>query len=260
MYISKDLIRRTIAVAFAMAIYFAFLSALAQAEIKAPKGCNAGELVVAQSDEPATWTVFPNQYKTAIYVANEGRTCVFASPEKGEVTLIAATIVDDKVVLDQFTLYNGVPIPEDETVDPKPAPEPVPEPEPEPETFESIIKNTKVDATEADYNAVAESFETAVSGIERGTITTPAGARETFRATLALKAGQVNPAILTAFKPLLDVISAKVNNDSLEGIKEDYSAIAKALRAVKPPAGQNPCPNGNCPKQQPTVIRGGLFR
>ena len=260
MYISKDLIRRTIIVVVAMAIYFGFLSVLAQAEIKAPKGCNAGELVVAQSDEPATWTVFPNQYKAAIYVANEGRTCVFASPEKGEVTLIAATIVDSKVVLDQFTLYNGVPIPENENVDPKPAPKPVPEPEPEPETFETIIKNIKVDATAADYNAVAESFETAVSGIERGTITTPAGARETFRATLALKAGQVNPAILTAFKPLLDAISAKVNNESLEGIKEDYLQIARALRTVKPQAGQTPsnCPNGNCPQQQ--TIRGGFFR
>lgn len=125
MYISKDLIRRTIIVAFAMAIYFAFLSALAQAEIKAPKGCNAGELVVAQSDEPATWTVFPNQYKAAIYVANEGRTCVFASPEKGDVTLIAATLVEGKIELNQHVLYNGVPAPEPEVV-PEPEPEPTP--------------------------------------------------------------------------------------------------------------------------------------
>ena len=220
------------------------------AKITAPSGINAGELAVAKSDESATWTVFPAEYKTAIYVADEGKTCIFASPIEGEVTLLAASISEGKIILSEHKIYNGVPIPDKQDSDEEETPQP------KQETLTSIIEDFKAEVTADDYTPMLTAFESTVSGIERGTITTPAGARETFRAIYIQEAGKEKPEILKTFTPLLNDLSPKIDNTSLESIKTDYQKIIEAIKkkqsslaktSTKNASKNNNSPNGNCP-------------
>ena len=258
MYISKDFIKRTFIVILGTAIYLTLVSALAHAAITAPKCIEAGQLAVAHSDEPATWTVFPVKYQTDIYIADGGLTCIFASPVKGEITIMAATVEDGKAVISQHTLYNGLPNPEGDETTPVPEP-PKPAPEPEKTPMEKAIDSAK-NYPEKDVEALAETFDAVVSGIDRGTISTPAAARETFRALWAAKAIEIDPEAITRDAPLVTELSNVVDNSSIETVKKDYSEIAEGLKAVvpakeepkpepkkeapKPQAGT--CPNGNC--------------
>lgn len=232
-------------------------SRVAHAAITAPVSVDAGQLAVAKSDVPAVWTVYPAKYQTDIYVADEGTTLVFASPIKGEVTLIAATNVDGKIELNQHTLYNGLPAP---TPNPIPdPPKPTPPPAPEKTPLEKAIESAK-DYPVEDVNALVETFDAVVSGIDRGTISTPIAARETFRALWAVKAVSVAPETLIKTAPLVTELSSVIDNTSVKTIKEGYTEISNGLKRLIPakeepkqePKKESPkpqaetCPNGNC--------------
>ncbi|MBQ2622314.1 MAG: hypothetical protein IJF84_13325 [Thermoguttaceae bacterium] len=284
MRISKDLLRRVLFVAIATAIYMALVSALAQAAITAPKCIDAGQLAVAHSDTEATWTVYPVQYQTAIYVADGGMTCVFASPVKGEVTIIAATIEEGKVVLSQHVLYNGLPMPTPDPIDPTPTPDPpkpTPPPEPEKTPLELALEKATVYPAK-NVQALAATFASVKSGIDRGTVTTVVAARETFRSIWIANAAEVDPQAIKTMGGWIEELSACIDNTSLETIKRDYAVIAEALKAnavarvgadeptesgksaeeksAETPKPTNNCPNGQCPNQPGQVIqRGGFF-
>ena len=245
------------------------------AKITGTTGTPAGELVVLNCDREAVWTVYPAHYLSSFAVSDDGKTLYFASSQKGSVTFFAASVLDGLPYIEQHTLYNGVEVPDD-VPDPEPAPEPKPEPV---ETLASIVAdNVLADATADDYKALADSFDAAVSGIDRGTIKTPAGARETFRATWARKAAETNPEALANFDALLTKLSDKIDNSSLDKLKEDYTIIVTALNEVaagkvkaakeaaktkkeaeakKTPVTSGGCPNGQCPVNQ---YQGWRFR
>lgn len=220
----------------------------------APETIATGELAVVRSTAPATWTVYPSEYKSAIYVTDDGKTCVFASPTPGAVTFVAASIVDGEVRMTEKTLYNGVERPDDV--------KPIPEPEPEPETVYTVVRDADVKASVSDFNALATSFETVVSGIDRGTIQTTTGARETLNGNWIRQAGKTNPNALTEFAALLDKLNKMVDYSSLSTVKTDYQQIINALqerakkaeteaKAKAESAKINPvpvqtCPNGKC--------------
>ena len=221
----------------------------ANAAISGAASCNAGELAVIRSDVEATWTVYPANYSASYAVSNDGLTLYFASPKEGEVTIIAASVKEGKAVIDSHTLYNGVPAPD---VEPVPVPEPAPEPAPE--TIESIVKIQAKDKDPAELSALADSFAVVIDGIDRGTITTPAGARETFRAIWADKGTAANINALNDLSGLISAISNKVDNTSLQTLKTGYSEAEAAIRSIIPiqpkapaktPAGG--CSGGNCP-------------
>lgn len=210
---------------------------------------NAGELASVTSDIEATWTVYPASYSTSYTVDKEGKTLYFASPKQGEVTIIAASVVDGKAVIDTHILYNGIPAPE-----PAPNVEPKPEPTPEPETIESIIKAEAQGKDPAELSSLADTFAAVVDGIDRGVITTPTGARETFRAIWIDKGTAANINALNDLSGLITAISNKVDNSTLETLKKVYSEAASAIRSIIPNNSQTPaktpaagCPGGNCP-------------
>ena len=208
-----------------------------QAAITAPDAVEAGQLAVCKSDTAATWTVYPQSYRGSYYVADGGSTCIFASPAKGVVTIIAASVDDSgSVVIDEHTLYNGEPAP----TPPDVAPSPVPTPEPEPETIDSVIAADNSQATAADLNALSNAFATVIQSIDNGAIKTPAGARETFRAVWLRTAAMTNPAAIDNLQPLIDKLSDMIDNSDLTTIKRDYAAIVAALRKR---AG---CTSGRC--------------
>lgn len=191
-------------------------------EITAPDCVNAGELVIAQSDEPATWLVFPEEYQNAFAIVNAGKACAFASPIKGKVTFIAASVVDGKAILDIHTLYNGVK--KDDPVDPD---EQIDE-----DSLEGIVKKEGREKAPTFLTALAESFELAVSGINNRTVTTVPGARETFRKEWMRKAALTNPNAMGEMESLLEQVSSKIDFTNLESVKKDFSTVAKILREL----------------------------
>ena len=206
-----------------------------QAAITAPDAVEVGQLAVCKSDTPATWAIYPQSYRGSYYVADGGCTCIIASPVKGVITVMAASVDDNGVVdIAEHTLYNGEAAPEPDNVDPAPSPEP------EPETLESVIETSDVQATAADLNALSNAFATVIQSIDNGAIRTPAGARETFRAVWLRQAALTNPAAIDKLSGLIDKLSAMIDNSDLQTIRRDYTAIVAALRKR---AG---CADGQC--------------
>lgn len=79
-------------------------------EIMGQVKCKNGELVLLESTTPACWTVQPEMYKGAFLVFNQGRTCVFASPECGKVTFEAVSVnrKTNSFMKSEHTIYNGI--------------------------------------------------------------------------------------------------------------------------------------------------------
>lgn len=207
-----------------------------QAAITAPDAVEAGSLAVCKSDKPATWAIYPQSYRGSYYVADGGCTCIIASPVKGVVTIMAASVDDNGGVdIAEHTLYNGEPAPAPDNTD-----DDAPDVNPAPETIESVIETSDVQATAADLNALSNAFATVIQSIDNGAIKTPAGARETFRAVWLRQAAVTNPAAIDKLQPLIDQLSDMADNSDLQTIRRDYTAIVAALRKR---AG---CSSGRC--------------
>ena len=221
--------------AYALALMLLLACNGLQAAITAPDVVEAGSLAVCKSDTAATWAIYPQSYRGSYYVADGGSSCIFASPVKGIVTIIAATVNDaGGVDIAEHTLYNGEAAPEPDKVDPAPSPEP------EPETIDSVIAADNSQATAADLNALSNAFATVIQSIDNGAVKTPAGARETFRAVWLRQAAMTNPAAIDNLSGLIDKLSAMIDNSDLQTIRRDYTAIVAALRKR---AG---CSSGRC--------------
>lgn len=210
------------------------MATICRAAITAPDSIEAGQLAVCKSDKPATWAIYPQTYRGSYYVADGGCTCIIASPVKGVVTVMAASVDDNGGVdIAEHTLYNGEPAPDktdDNTPDPTPAPD----------TLQSVIETSDVQATAADLNALSNAFATVIQSIDNGAVKTPAGARETFRAVWLRQAALANPAAIDTLRPLLDKLSDMIDNSDLQTTRRNYAAIVAALRKR---AG---CSSGRC--------------
>lgn len=258
------------------------LSGVVHAEITGAVGCNAGNLAILTCDKAAVWSVYPAEYSTSYAVSEDGKVLYFASPKEGKVTFFAASVVDGQPFLEQHSLYNGLEIPD-------PTPTPAPAPEPNPATLDDFIKAEANGKDAAELTALAESFEFVVDGIDRGTITTPVAARETFRSIWADKGTKAKETALDDLSELVSVIGKNVDNSTIKTLRNDYETAAKAIRSCIPakepvkeitkevvreselvpekkaepekkapatncPNGQCPngqCPNGQCPNASP---------
>ena len=206
-----------------------------QAALTAPDSVEAGSLAVCKSDTTATWAIYPQSYRGSYYVADGGCTCVIASPVKGVITVMAASVNDaGGVDISEHTLYNGEPTPDADKTDP------APDVEPEPETIDSVIDADSSQATVAELNALSNAFATVIQSIDNGAIKTPAGARETFRAVWLRQAALTSPEAIDKLSGLVDKLSAMVDNSDLQAMRRDYAAIVAALRK------RSGCDSGRC--------------
>lgn len=242
-----------------------FMTSTASAAITGATLSRAGELAIINCDKEAVWQVYPANYAASYAVSDDGKTLYFASSEKGKVTFFAASVMDGNPIIESHTLYNGIEIPDNE---------PTPAPEPEPETLESVIKSEAKGKEEAELKALNETLELVISGIERGTITSTKGARETFRRVWIEKGTAVSAETLANLTPLINKISEKVDFTNLDELKEDFGKVIKAISSVLPVKEPAPepepeteskpepepepepkvqiqnCPNGQCPNGQ----------
>lgn len=243
--------------------------------ITAPTTCSNGELAVIESDTPATWTVYPEEYRASYCIADNGTRCFFASPQKGAITFIAASVDTTNenapvAVIHTHTLYYGVSAPEgddSEEVEPKPTPEPDTSLE---GTIKTEIGKINSDKRGEEINALSESFVSVINGIDRGVIRTPEGARTTFRSMWAVNAAKQSNTTPNTYKDLITAISAKIDNTSIQTIRSDYERVVNALAPYKesqkqntpqtPAKGESPCPNGNCNLNQTNQWGGYRWR
>ncbi|MBQ2621091.1 MAG: hypothetical protein IJF84_07095 [Thermoguttaceae bacterium] len=72
--------------------------------------CKNGELVELHSIHSASWSVQPEMYNGCFLVFNQGRTCVFASPECGKVTFQAVSVnrKSNGLTKTEHIVFNGV--------------------------------------------------------------------------------------------------------------------------------------------------------
>lgn len=235
-----------------VAIIVLCLTPVTLAEITGARTAPAGELAIINSTNEAVWNVTPSTYAASYAVSDDGKTIYFASPKPGTVTFFAASVIDGLPNLEQYTFYNGVDVPEN-----TPEPTPAPAPQPKPDTIESIVKAEAQGKAPAELTALADTFAAVVDGIDRGVVTTPTGARETFRAIWIDKGTAANKNALDDMAGLITAISNKVDNSTLETLKKDYSEAADALRSIIPAKAQTPaktqaggCSGGNCNRYQ----------
>lgn len=256
----------------------AALCSPAFAAIDGPDYIAAGELAVFTSDVPAAWAVVPDTFSKSVVIDSSGKKLVFASPVKGTVTIIASTAAEagETPNIEVRTFTNG------DKSDGGGGDE-----EDEKEPVDKLIALVKSeyqkienrDAAEAGRLKLAGVFQTVVDFIDKKTVQTPAGARETFRRYWEYEAARAGKGALDAYRPFITAVSAEIDWSSIETVKTDFMKLVKGLTeaaradqsaptsetAEKPEEKETPqsgsncpggvCPTGNCPNGNCNIRR-----
>lgn len=180
--------------------------------VTGPSEIRPGELVTFTSDVPGDFMVYPpgkgsfakDSNKTNLY---------FVSTKEGQYSLIHFGVQDGNPVITTHDFIVG---------------EVQPEPEPEPSPVPDVTK-----LNQAEKEAVIYALTYTISSIDNGTVTTPQGARSTFKQALTQK-GQVCNGYECKLRPalsdLLDEWSAKTNFESLDAMKESFEVFLKEVQ------------------------------
>jgi hypothetical protein len=213
------------------------------AEIFGASESRAGDLCVITTDgsegKDFKWVVVPQEkYAGAYYIADSGRTMIFASTQAGEVTFVLAVAAEDAVAMASHTLKNG-------EIEPDPEPEPEPGPDPIPPTpsglaewvAAEINRSVPPGIRQATLSEMSRRLRLVCEQIARGEIAQPRAARESVRRSIdgALDANQE-----VAWRDFRDALSRKLTTladenqlDSMEQIEMAYRAIAKGMEAAE---------------------------
>jgi hypothetical protein len=186
---------------------------------------NLGELCVFQLNDPdlrADWIIVP---ETKYYIDSSGSSLAFASNVPARYTIVAAIVVEGQSKILTHLIDYGI------SPEPAPSPKPDPEPKPEPVTLSHWVRKNIPPLGLSQAAALASCYESAVSGIENGTIKSQAAAYSLIRTTTQTK---INIALWQSF---LDQLSVKIT-ERLNGstdVKElavIFSEIITGLKAV----------------------------
>jgi len=205
--------------------------------IDGPKSAGVGELCVFNltSDEAvADWQIVP---QSEFYVDSSKRTLVFSTPKAGNYTIIAATVLDGKpLVLSHFCQYGS---------EPSPGPNPSPKPEPpKPTTLKEWVTQNIPNDGKKDIKYLADCFDSAASGMERGTIRSLDAAYASIRTCTQTKVS--NKVWSGFFDGLENEVSTKLGDGKTKELAALYRQIAQGLRAEVTSSAAD-CPTGTCP-------------
>jgi hypothetical protein len=201
--------------------------------IEGPLAANIGELCVFKlndAEATADWAVIRQSNNDAAinaYIDSSGSSVVFASNVDAKYTVVAAVVESGTPkILQHVCEYGVTPGP---TPEPTPQPNPEPKPEPEPQTLTEWVKQNVPEAAKSQSNILASVYESAASGIERGTIRTPEAAFSSVRTNTQSKIK------LDLWRDFLDQLSEKVNerytnNRDIKELGVIFSEIANGLR------------------------------
>jgi hypothetical protein len=222
-----------------LAIFWSGLVFGQSVAIDGPKSAGVGELCVFNltCDEAiADWQVVP---QADFYVDTAKRTMVFSTPKAGNYTIIAATIVEGKpFVLTHACGYGVNPAPY-----PQPDPQPQPDP-PKPSTLKDWVTQNIPNDGRKDTKYLADCFDSAASGMERGTIRTVDAAYASIRTNTQTKMS--NKTWSGFFDGLETQVNEKLGDGKTKELAALYRQIAQGLRAEVTNTTDD-CPTGTCP-------------
>ncbi len=228
--------------------------------ISGPLAAEVGELCVFRlNDEKirADWTVvrqIDKESPTTFYIDTAGSALTFSSNIAAKYTIVAAVVDEGKPRILQHVCQYGLtpsPLPEPNP-DPGPTPKPGPEPQPEPSSLSDWVRQNIPDAGKSQAAALASCYDSAVMGIERGSIKSPEAAFSAIRTCTQTKVK------LDVWKDFLDKLSEKVNerfsgNRDIRELAAIFKEIADGLKGKpKEIPKENACldPTGNASPSQ----------
>ena len=136
--------------------------------IAGPLAANVGELCVFRLNDSATkadWIIVRQSAfgpQATCYIDSSGSSLAFASNVSATYTIIAA-IIEDGVpkILTHICEYG---------ISPEPSPSPIPNPTPEPTNLTDWVSKNIPEGGRSQCTALASCYESAVEGIDKGTI------------------------------------------------------------------------------------------
>lgn len=229
----KEIIAELVVLAIGVGIIVAVVNCMSFAAITAPEYAKPGELVRVTSDTEADWIVAPEEYNRTSYVDSNKKTLVIANPKVGTVYIFAATVDSEtqepKAYCWKLIITEQAPETDDK-VDPAPTPKPV-----EivfPQTVTDAIKNIDSPNKEAEIKSLLYVLKSTVGFIDNGSVTTPAGARETIRRNWTMKAAAISPDTETIWAPVLIQVFKPLATNDVKNVKESLNTLIKALEGT----------------------------
>lgn len=202
---------KLIAFTFALVLFGACPVFVHSATLTAPERADAGRLQKVTSDVQGDWLIYPPDAADLAKDSDE-KTLYFVGRRDCELTVIFFGVEKSKPVITQTTVIIG------------PVPEPTPEPSPAPVPVVTLSDREKA--------AAGLALNTVIMEIEDGTITTPAGARSTFKQVL-MKTGQVCNGrkcyLPENLVKLADDWTNRTDFSTLEGIKNSFEGFLKEV-------------------------------
>ena len=190
-----------------------FPSLLLSATLSAPERADVGRMQTVKSSVKGDWMIYPPDAADLAKDSDE-QTLYFVARRDCELTIIFFGVEDGKPVITQAAVMVGA----------EPAPTPSPDPTPAPVPVVTLSEREKAAAVGA-LNAV-------ITGIDTGTITTPAGARSTFKQVLAAKGQVCNGRqcyLPETLKKLTEDWTQRTDFSTLDAIKESFTGFLKEV-------------------------------
>lgn len=192
-----------------------FPTLLRSATLTAPERAEVGRLQTVQSDVKGDWLIYPPDGADLAKDSDEQR-LYFVARKECELTIIFFGVEGGKAVISQTAVQIG-PAP---NPDPTPAPDPSPAPVP------------VVTLSEREQAAAVGALNAVITGIDTGTITTPAGARSTFKQVLMTKGQVCNGRtcyLPENLKTLSEDWTERTDFSTLDAIKESFMEFLKEV-------------------------------
>lgn len=229
----KEIIAELVVLAVGVGIIIAVVNCMSLAAITAPESARPGELVKVTSDVEADWVVQPDEYNQTAYIDSNKKTLVIANPKEGTVYIFAATVDSEtqepKAYCWKLIITEQAPEMDDK-VDPAPTPKPV-----EivfPQTVTDAIKNIDSPNKDAEIKSLLYVLKSTVGFIDDGSVTTPAGARETIRRNWTIRAAAISPDTETIWAPVLIQVFKPLATNDVKNVKESLNTLIKALEGT----------------------------
>ena len=200
----------------AVLLFFGCFPALLQsATLTAPERAEVGRLQTVQSDVKGDFMIYPPDAADLAKDSDEQR-LYFVARRDCELTIIFFGVEGGKAVISQTAVQIG----------PAPNPDPAPTPDPTPSPVPVVT------LSEREKTAAGLALNTVIMEIEDGTITTPAGARSTFKQVLT-KTGQVCNGrkcyLPENLVKLADDWTNRTDFSTLDAIKESFTEFLKEV-------------------------------
>ena len=199
--------------ASALVFFASFPTSSLSATLSGPERAEVGRLQTVTSDVKGDYLIYPPDAADLAKDSDE-QTLYFVARRECELTIIFFGVEGGKPVISQTAVMVGA----------EPAPSPTPDPTPAPVPVVTLSEREQAAAVGA-LNAV-------ITGIDTGTIKTPAGARSTFKQVLTAKGQVCNGRqcyLPETLKKLTEDWTQRTDFSTLDAIKESFTEFLKEV-------------------------------